>query len=112
MSGILIDWQPETWGVTSSWAKHVTGVADGATDGHGLHGTFLRAGEVELPVGAIVVEVCTKGSHKHPRQECDIYRVRDDLVAVVKGLDWSQHRLSCLRAIREALAGRRVEVDP
>lgn len=45
-------------GRRTGWIKHVTSVSPGARDGHGVHGTFLKDGQlVELPVGAIILKV-------------------------------------------------------
>lgn len=48
------------------WTKHVTSVDTTKTNGYAFHGPFVNDGqEVELPVGAVVVQQHPEGSVKH-----------------------------------------------
>lgn len=65
-------------GKRESWFKHVTSVDKSVDNGYAFHGTFIPVRqEVELPVGAVVIECVPVGSVKHASKEGWIYVVTD-----------------------------------
>jgi hypothetical protein len=65
-----------TSGNRKSWLKLVTGVDLSKGNGFAFEGDFLKEGiEIEIPVGAIVIEKEPTGSVKNSSHTWNIYRV-------------------------------------
>jgi len=57
------------------WAKHVTKINEGQKGGYAYEGEFLRSGQAELPVGAVLIYINPEGSVAHQYQSAKVRRV-------------------------------------
>jgi hypothetical protein len=65
-----------TSGNRKSWLKIVTRVDTSKTNGYAFEGEFLKEGiEIEVPVGAIVIEKEPTGSVKNSSHTWNVYRI-------------------------------------
>jgi hypothetical protein len=60
------------------YAKLVTNVRQEREDGFAFEGRFLREGEHDLPVGAVVLVVEERGSWKHHKSVALVYQVTEN----------------------------------
>lgn len=91
-------------GHRKGWWKRITSVDPTKKGGYSLNGEFLRAGENDLPLGAIVVEQYPTGSVKNGTNKGVAYRVEaTGLVQFATCDDWYRQFLSFRDAIMAAL---------
>lgn len=91
------------------WMKWVTGVDQSKSNGFAFSGEFLREGEQDLPVGAVVVEQYPTGSVKHGINKGEAFMVspEGDLVSFVTCANWRTEFLS----FRDAIAAKLQELQ-
>lgn len=111
-------------GRRKGWMKHVTSVDADATNGRGVHGEWLDDGKlVELPAGAVILDVYPKGSVKHGWLRGRVYRLvgqglsedQPDLREFTpddEEMDWRKDFLRVRDALVEALSSTRREEEP
>lgn len=96
------------------WSKHVTSVDATKTNGYAFIGDFLPDNtEIELPVGAVIVQKHPEGSVKHSWESGHVYRLGSDgdlYETNGKSYNWRRDFVSFRDAVVRALA--REPFDP
>lgn len=95
-------------GKRSGWTKHVTNVDMTKTNGYAFEGEFIPGGkEIELPVGAILIQKNPEGSVKNGWWEAEVFRLSEDgtLIDLAPDTkyDWKDDFLSFRDLVAEAL---------
>lgn len=99
-------------GGRTSWFKMVTAVDLSKTNGYAFEGDFVKIGvEVEVELGAILIEKEPCGSVKNPHNEGNIWRVVEDEtdngrghhLELVESWSWEKSFLSFRDAVAKAL---------
>lgn len=86
------------------WTRRITGVDKSKTNGYAFQGEFLSEGEVELPVGAVLLQVGALGSYKHPDVTGVVKRVAEDgSLALIAQHPYKEEFISLREAVQEAL---------
>jgi hypothetical protein len=104
-----------TSGGRKSWFKSIDSVDLTKTNGYAFDGDFLLANtEVELPVGAVVIECVPTGSIKYSGKEGRAYVVdekeENGLRLELEGYDWRKEFLSFRDSVAELVNNS--EVNP
>jgi hypothetical protein len=76
---------PTASGRRKGWWKHVSGVNRTAKGGYAVSGEFLDEGQVDLPVGAVLVRCSPEGSVKNGWKAARVYIMQPDGLQVVRG---------------------------
>ena len=91
-------------GHRAGWWKQITGIDATKTNGYALQGEFLRDGEHDLPLGALVVENWPTGSARSGGESAELFRVGPEgLSSIAQCKNWRQEFLSFRDAISAAL---------
>lgn len=87
-------------GGRESWWRHVRSVDSAQKGGYAFDGDFLKKGEIELPVGALLLHVTHCGSVKNGYQESALFAVEADgsMREVVSGLHWREQAVTLRKA--------------
>lgn len=93
-------------GGRQSWWKHITATDASQRGGYAFAGEFLRDGEYEFPVGALLLHVTHQGSAKSGYQVGNLYAVDADgqLREIAAGLNWREQSVSLRKAADEYLS--------
>jgi hypothetical protein len=82
-------------GGRTNWYKIVTGTDSSKSNGYALLGDFVKSGiEVDIPIGAIIVEWIPGGSVNNPTATGYIYRMSADGLIDVADYDYRTQFLS------------------
>lgn len=81
-------------GSRKGWSKHVTSVDTTKTNGYALIGDFVPDNtEIELPVGAVIVQKHPEGSVKHSWESGHVYRLGSDgMLYETDGKSYNWHK--------------------
>jgi hypothetical protein len=102
-------------GGRSSWLKFVTSVDTAKKDGYAFEGEFLKLDqEIELPIGAIVIEKKPTGSVKTNGHQGNIYEVvetpikdvRNPHLQLIEYCDWHREFLTFRDRVAELVRAR------
>jgi len=97
------------------WMKIVKSVDTSKANGYAFEGDFLKSGEADLPIGAIIVEQKPEGSVKRGYNSGAAYRVVDDpenpLEKIAETDDWRRKFLSFRDAIADALKPKELDTS-
>ena len=86
-------------GNRKSWWKVITGIDDAQKGGYAFEGDFLNAGEVELPVDSLLLQVVPCGSVKNATQEGQLYVLQNDgSMKLLVAADWRQQSVTLRKA--------------
>jgi hypothetical protein len=92
-------------GRRESWAKLVHGTDHSLRGAKAFKGDYLQAGsQIDLPEGAVVLEVCPEGSVKNGYQQAYVKQVRNDVfVSIGDCWNWHSEFLDLVDAVELAI---------
>lgn len=106
---------PKESGGRQGWTKRITAVDKGKVNGYAFEGEFLQSDtEVEIPIGAILVQKLPAGSVKHGWNEAAAYKLGEDGelidLAPRKVYNWRKDFLSFRDLVADAIG--QTETNP